>query len=202
MWKRWAQKAGTWTLVAISIAIVLAATAVVVISLVRFLPFLVLLLILQVFCECAVSWFRKEQNKWDNSATAPPGTRQLSEIRRRPARFWVWTVGLFALVLYALSDKEAMVLSAPVQIRLFWPMLMLFACSCLALWHTIQVRERVIFRPDLLRVGIILRERNAEIRRDMIERYGLDRFVLDAHAKTLDKWKDNELLSIELPDDP
>jgi len=49
---------------------------------------------------------------------------------------------------------------------------------------------------------MILREPNAEGRRNMIERYGLDRFVLDAHAKTLDKWKDNELLSIELPDDP
>src|SRR5262245_40636606 len=110
MWKRWGQRAGTWTLVAISIAIVLAATAVVVMGVVRAFPFLVLLLILQVFCECAVGWFRKEQNKWDNSATPPPGTRQWSEIRRRPLRYWVWTVGLFALVLYALSDKEAMAL--------------------------------------------------------------------------------------------
>ena len=59
-----------------------------------------------------------------------------------------------------------------------------------------------MFRPDLLRVNIILRERNAEIRRAMIERYGQDRFVLDAHAKILDKWKHNELLSIYLPEDP
>jgi hypothetical protein len=47
-----------------------------------------------------------------------------------------------------------------------------------------------------------LGERNAEVRRAMIERYGQDRFVLDANAKILDKWKDNELLSIDLPSDP
>jgi hypothetical protein len=81
-------------------------------------------------------------------------------------------------------------------------MLVLFGCSCLALWHTIQVRKYVVVRPELLRVGMILRERNAEIRRFMIERYGFDRFVIDAKARCLDKWKDNELLSIELPDDP
>jgi len=69
-------------------------------------------------------------------------------------------------------------------------------------WKGIRVPDHLILRPDLLRVDMILSEANVEMRRVMIERYGLDRFVLDAHAKTLDKWKDNELLSIELPEDP
>ena len=60
----------------------------------------------------------------------------------------------------------------------------------------------MVWRPDLLRAGMILCERNAEVRRFLIQLYGQDRFVLEANAKTLDKWKDNELLSIELPEDP
>jgi len=74
--------------------------------------------------------------------------------------------------------------------------------SGLYFWNGIQVPDHVILRPDLLRVDMILNERNAEVRRVMIERYGQDRFVLDAHPTILDKWKDNELLSIDLPDGP
>jgi hypothetical protein len=54
----------------------------------------------------------------------------------------------------------------------------------------------------------ILDERNAEVRRALIERYGQDRFMLDAGAKSIDRQKQagskefNELIAIDLPDDP
>jgi hypothetical protein len=74
--------------------------------------------------------------------------------------------------------------------------------SGLFFWNGIQVPDHVILRPDLLRVEMILSERNSEVRRAMIERYGQDRFVLHANATCLDKWQNNELLSVELPNDP
>jgi len=74
--------------------------------------------------------------------------------------------------------------------------------SGLYFWKGIQVPERVILRPDVMRVQDIMGERNAEVRRAMIERYGQDRFVLDAGAEVLNEWKGNELLSIDLPEDP
>ncbi len=74
--------------------------------------------------------------------------------------------------------------------------------SGLFFWHGIRVPEQVITSPQTLEVNQVLGERNAEVRRAMIERYGLDRFVLDAGARTLNRWNDNELLVIDLPEDP
>jgi len=50
----------------------------------------------------------------------------------------------------------------------------------------------------------ILQEPNAEVRRALIERYGQDRFFLDAGAEVLDHDRKHgaELISINLPDDP
>ena len=69
-------------------------------------------------------------------------------------------------------------------------------------WHGVQVPERVILSPELLTPREIIEERNAEVRRVMIERYGQDRFVIDSGAAVLDRGADGELLAIDLPGDP
>jgi hypothetical protein len=167
------------------IALALAIIAILALGVIRVLPLIVLLLML---CNCTQKSIART-DRW-------------SEIRRRAVRYGVFTGGLFFILLYALWSEKAKALSTPAPLTLFWPMLILFTCSSLALWHAIRVRKGVISRPDLLRVGTILREPNVAIRRAMIECYGLDRFVLEAKAKILDKWKDNELISIDLPQDP
>jgi len=60
----------------------------------------------------------------------------------------------------------------------------------------------VVVRPDWITVRHVLDERNAEVRRVMIERYGQDRFINDAGAVIIDRGGDGELLAIDLPDDP
>ncbi|MBN1909119.1 MAG: hypothetical protein JW818_05215 [Pirellulales bacterium] len=72
-------------------------------------------------------------------------------------------------------------------------------------WRGVPVDERIAFHPELLSAREILAERNAEIRRVMIERMGYLRFAEEAGAKVLDKDEDaggpRRLLRIELDDD-
>ena len=71
-------------------------------------------------------------------------------------------------------------------------------------WHGTRVPAEVITSPQSISSAQIINERNSEVRRVMIERYGQDRFVLDSGAKTIDTDQENgaELLSIDLPGDP
>jgi hypothetical protein len=72
-------------------------------------------------------------------------------------------------------------------------------------WHGVPIDERIAFRPETLDAREILAEPNAERRRVMMERFGLDRFMRDAKAQMLDQDRDaggpRRLLRIELPDD-
>ena len=52
-------------------------------------------------------------------------------------------------------------------------------------WHGVRVSEQVIMKPDTMTGKQILDERNAEIRRVMVERFGLDRFLSSVKAKIL-----------------
>ena len=54
-------------------------------------------------------------------------------------------------------------------------------------WRGVPVDERMAFRPKTLSIGEILAERNAELRRVMIERFGFDRLMSAAQANVLDK---------------
>jgi hypothetical protein len=54
-------------------------------------------------------------------------------------------------------------------------------------WRGVPVDERVAFRPETLSIGEILTERNAELRRVMIERFGFERFMSEARAEVLDR---------------
>jgi hypothetical protein len=69
-------------------------------------------------------------------------------------------------------------------------------------WKGVRVPKEVITEPHSFTTETILRHSNAEVRRVMIERYGQDKFFLDAGAKVVHKSGDNELLRLDLPGDP
>src|SRR5262245_20876151 len=57
-------------------------------------------------------------------------------------------------------------------------------------WRGVPIDARIAFFPETLGHDEVLAERNAERRRVMLERYGLDRFMADANAETLDEDRD------------
>jgi hypothetical protein len=72
-------------------------------------------------------------------------------------------------------------------------------------WRGVRVNERIAFHPEQLTAKEALEERNAEVRRVMIERMGPLRFVKEAKAKILDEDRDRggirQLLGINLQED-
>jgi Lon protease-like protein len=72
-------------------------------------------------------------------------------------------------------------------------------------WRGVPIDARIAFRPETLSHEEVLAERNAERRRVMLERYGLDRFMSDAEAETLDEDRDaggrRRLLRLKLEGD-
>lgn len=72
-------------------------------------------------------------------------------------------------------------------------------------WNGIAVSRRVAFNPETLSHTEILGERNAEIRRVMIERFGYERLFEKAGAEELDRDRDaggeRRLLRVEIPND-
>jgi hypothetical protein len=57
-------------------------------------------------------------------------------------------------------------------------------------WRGVPIDARIAFKPDTLSHTEILAETNAEIRRVMLERFGLDRFMVEARAEELDRDRD------------
>src|SRR5215467_74646 len=72
-------------------------------------------------------------------------------------------------------------------------------------WRGVPIDARIAFRPETLDAREILAEPNAERRRVMMERFGLDRFMQDAKAQVLDQDRNanspRRLLRIELAGD-
>jgi hypothetical protein len=72
-------------------------------------------------------------------------------------------------------------------------------------WNGVAISRRVAFEPETLNHLEVLAERNAEVRRVMIERMGYDRFLEQTQAQVLDRDRDRggerRLLRIEIPDD-
>jgi hypothetical protein len=54
------------------------------------------------------------------------------------------------------------------------------------MWHGVSVPKKVILSPETLSPLEIVHERNTEVRRIMIERYGLDRLLAATRSKCLD----------------
>jgi hypothetical protein len=69
-------------------------------------------------------------------------------------------------------------------------------------WNGVQVTEQTILRPQTFDSKEILKEQNSEVRRVMIERFGMNRFITEAGAKVIHKHDMGALYSIELPGDP
>lgn len=57
-------------------------------------------------------------------------------------------------------------------------------------WRGLRISRKIIMEPESIAVGDIDAERNAEIRRVMVERYGMERYVRDSNAKLVheDSW--------------
>jgi hypothetical protein len=72
-------------------------------------------------------------------------------------------------------------------------------------WRSVRVNERIAFHPEQLTAKEALAERNAELRRVIIERMGYLRFAAEAKAKILDEDLDpggkRQLLMIDLRED-
>ena len=66
----------------------------------------------------------------------------------------------------------------------------------------IRMEEKHVMTPsEKLDVQEIIKETNVDVRRELIRKIGIERFVLKAGAKVLDKKGDYELLSIKLSDE-
>jgi uncharacterized protein DUF6745 len=68
-------------------------------------------------------------------------------------------------------------------------------------WHGVRVNEQIIDRPETLEAEQVLKESNAEIRRVMIERLGLDRFLTRAKAQPIHMDDHRSLYKIVVKDD-
>jgi hypothetical protein len=72
-------------------------------------------------------------------------------------------------------------------------------------WRGVPVDERIAFRPETITVTEILGERNAELRRVLLERFGFERFMLEAGAAVVDRDCDpggeRQLLRLKLAGD-
>ncbi|MGH9522209.1 MAG: DUF6745 domain-containing protein, partial [Terriglobales bacterium] len=68
-------------------------------------------------------------------------------------------------------------------------------------WHGVQVTQRVIEQPSTITVKDIQEETNAEVRRVMVERYGLSRYLADSGAALLHEDEMGQLYQAEIPGD-
>ena len=72
-------------------------------------------------------------------------------------------------------------------------------------WNGVTIDHRIAFRPETIAVEEVLSQTNAELRRVLLERYGLERFMVDADAEILDEDRDaggvRKLLRVALEGD-
>jgi hypothetical protein len=78
-------------------------------------------------------------------------------------------------------------------------------CGVRLRWRGMFVHERIVLRPESLTAREVLAERNAELRRIMMERMGYERFMSQARARAIDSDHDaggeRTLLRVPVPDD-
>ncbi len=76
--------------------------------------------------------------------------------------------------------------------------------GCRLLWRGVEVDARTAFHPEEIGVQEIFAQRNAEVRRVMLERVGWERFLNEAKPKVRDRdhdpGGDRHLLHVSLPD--
>ena len=71
----------------------------------------------------------------------------------------------------------------------------------LCAWHGVRVPPNIILHPESITIQQINKEENAEIRRVMIERYGLGKYIEDSKAKIIHSSGNNILYCQDLPND-
>lgn len=70
-------------------------------------------------------------------------------------------------------------------------------------WRGLQVPKDVILSPERITVGRIDGEQNAEIRRVLLERYGVERYLRESEAKVVHEDRFGKLFRKDRPgDDP
>lgn len=69
-------------------------------------------------------------------------------------------------------------------------------------WHGLQVPEHVIMRPDSITTDMIREEANTEMRRVLMERYGLSRYLRDTGAKPVSEDKYGTLYDMNDAENP
>jgi hypothetical protein len=78
-------------------------------------------------------------------------------------------------------------------------------CNVGLRWRGVPVTAQIAFFPETLTGPAILAERNAELRRVMIERVGFEKFLREVKAQILDSDRDRggerKLLQVQLADD-
>ncbi len=72
-------------------------------------------------------------------------------------------------------------------------------------WRSVVIDRRVAFQPETITSAEVLKQKNTELRRVLIERMGNERFVSQAKAKVIDRDRDaggpRELLRLPLEND-
>ncbi|HTE17443.1 MAG TPA: hypothetical protein VK689_03555 [Armatimonadota bacterium] len=72
-------------------------------------------------------------------------------------------------------------------------------------WRGVPVSRRIAFQPETITVAEVLGERNAELRRVLLERMGYERFIDEAGARVRHQDRDpggeRRLLHVPIPDD-
>ena len=58
------------------------------------------------------------------------------------------------------------------------------------LWRGVPIAPRIAFEPGSITVAEILAESNSELRRVLLERFGLERFLTEANPEVLDQDRD------------
>ena len=126
------------------------------------------------------------------------------------AGIWLPFVDAFeaGLWLFWILDKEVIAVPRPVLClegdrlhcadgpAVWWPHGQRFF-----FWRGVQVHADVILHPEQLTVKRIQEERNAEVRRVCLERYGWGRYLLDSGAQVVHADEFGTLYSTDLPDD-
>jgi len=68
-------------------------------------------------------------------------------------------------------------------------------------WHGVSVEEYIIERPEEITLELITSERNAEVNRVMIDRYGAGKFMEESNAKPIgDSFNESQLYELDMPD--
>jgi hypothetical protein len=149
----------------------------------------------------AVSWLARTLE------TQPPARQRATE---HCARLWHPFIDAFAAGLWLLRITTRQIIAVPRPVlrmdargrlhsfdgaAVMWP-----DGARYCFWHGVRVPEHFVYRPDAITTEEMLRERNLEVRRLMLERIGFDRLILDTRARPAHMDECGALYRLDLAD--